>query len=329
MHFRPLACYPNMERQDPETPVPPPHDETAIFAMAVRRVMEATDIAPDAVAAAYAKVQGRIVQSLSAPAAARHIPPRSRETISTWRRGGRHWAGWSAAAAVVIAVGLSALGWLRARPGGRAHLPATLTYTTGNAERATVSLPDGNTIMLAVASHVDVPTDYQSGNHTIHLTGAALFVVTHHAEQPLTVVTSAATTRVLGTSFVVRQYPTDPVTTVAVREGKVMVRSLVLTANQQVEIRPGIKGQPHTADPAQFSFASGVLTLHDVSLPVAIQELDRWYDADIRLGDPRLRAQGITGEYTAGSVADLANLLAMTFDVRIVRHGRVLTLYPR
>ncbi|HXC24982.1 MAG TPA: FecR domain-containing protein, partial [Gemmatimonadaceae bacterium] len=64
-------------------------------------------------------------------------------------------------------------------------------------------------------------------------------------------------------------------------------------------------------------------------LPAAIVELDRWFDADIRLGDPMLEKQRIKGEFAAGSLADLSAILELTYNVRVVRDGRVLTLYPR
>jgi ferric-dicitrate binding protein FerR (iron transport regulator) len=83
------------------------------------------------------------------------------------------------------------------------------------------------------------------------------------------------------------------------------------------------------ADAAVSSFVNGVLTLTNVPLPAAIPELDRWYDADIRLGDPQLAAKGVTSEFAAGSLAELTEILEGTFNVRVVRVGRVLTLYAR
>ena len=61
------------------------------------------------------------------------------------------------------------------------------------------------------------------------------------------------------------------------------------------------------SDTSPFTFATGVLTLDGVPLSVAIAELDRWYDADIRFGDPTLAMQTIKGEFGAGSIAELGN----------------------
>jgi len=203
------------------------------------------------------------------------------------------------------------------------------TYATMNGERATITLPDGSHVTLGVASQLDVPTDFARRDRTLRLKGEAVFAVAHQGGMPFTVVAGATVARVLGTTFLVRRYATDTTTVVAVREGKVAVRSVVLAATQQISVSLTGQTRLQPADAALFTFTTGVLTLEDMTLAHAIAELDRWYDVDIRLGDPALAMQGIGGKFLAGSVSDLAALLEMTFDVRVVRDGRVLTLYPR
>jgi len=218
------------------------------------------------------------------------------------------------------------------RLGGHRVSPMSI-YATGNGERANITLPDGSTVALDVASRLDVPADYLAGNHTLRLMGEALFTIRHHDGTPFTVISGSATTRVLGTSFLVRHYATDSNTIVAVRDGKVVVhealRSMVLTAAQQVAIGQMGSSGVQLADPALFSFATGILTLKGVPFPKAVVELDRWFDADIRLSDPALNTQDLTGEYAAGSLAELTEILAVTYNMRVVRSGRVLTLFPR
>lgn len=206
---------------------------------------------------------------------------------------------------------------------------STLTYTTGNGQRATITLPDGSIVTLNVASRLDVPADYAAGHRTVTLTGEGLFTVTRHQEAPFTVVTKATTARVLGTTFLVRDYVTDTAATVAVRDGKVAVHSVVLTANQQLQSNQHGLIQLGQVDPSTFTFASGVLSFDGVPLRDAIVMLDRWYDTDIRLGDPSLNSRQVAGGFTAGSLSNLTESLELMFNVRVVRDGRVLTLYPR
>jgi transmembrane sensor len=243
---------------------------------------------------------------------------------------GAHWyARWTPVAGICAVVLVAMFGWQLGTHKINTKPAPVVTYTTARGERATITLPDGSTAMLNVASRLEVPVDYATGNRAVHLTGAALFTVTHHDGSPFTVVAGANTARVLGTSFVVRHYASDSMTTVAVREGKVAVRSTVLTGGHQVAVGPHGTSSVQAANASEFSFVSGLLTLTNLPLPAAIPELNRWYDADIRLGDRSLADRRITGSYDTGSLAELQMILEMTFNVRVVRDGRTLTLFPR
>ncbi len=202
-------------------------------------------------------------------------------------------------------------------------------YITAPGEQATIVLPDGSTAQLNVASRLEVPTDYDRGNRTLRLTGEAFLSVSHNSGTPFTVIAGPSTSRVLGTRFVVRHYPSDSVATVAVHDGKIAVGSTILSAMQQVNVSETHITRVRTAHPGQFTFATGVLTLGTMSVLAAITELNRWYDADIRLGDPILGTQSVGGKFAAGSLSDLTELLEWTMNVKVVREGRVLTLYPR
>jgi ferric-dicitrate binding protein FerR (iron transport regulator) len=84
------------------------------------------------------------------------------------------------------------------------------------------------------------------------------------------------------------------------------------------------------ADPTQFTFATGVLTMNGVTLKDAIPDLDRWYSVDIRLGDSALAHKRIFGGFTSGSSSDMIMLLQLLFEqMRVVRDGRVITLYSK
>ncbi|HXC26137.1 MAG TPA: FecR domain-containing protein [Gemmatimonadaceae bacterium] len=241
-----------------------------------------------------------------------------------------HWRTWYTLAGIALTVLTIVVGLLQISPFRRGAYPGgpVSAYATENGERANITLPDGNTVALDVASRLEVPADYLAGNHTLRLSGEALFTIQHHAGTPVTVLAGQTITRVLGTSFMVRHYTTDSVTTVAVQEGKVTVGTTVVTGNQLIEVRRRGAANIRLATASQFSFATGTLILDDLDLPQAIPELDRWYDADIRLGDPALATRGVGGEFAAGSLADLTTYLEVALDVRVVRDGQVLTLYP-
>ena len=279
---------------------------------------------------AYAALMQRIREDLSVPA------PATVPDILNVRSAERRWRGRIsitritryAGVATFVALAVTLLTW------HRGVTAAPTIYVTPREQRADIMLPDGSTVMLNVASRLEVPADFTAGDRTIHLTGEALFSVMHHTGAPFTVITGNATVRVLGTSYVVRHYASDTTSTVAVQTGKVAVATavshgIVLMAQQQAELSQTGVVRVRAADPGVFTFASGVLTLNGVPLRDAIVEFDRWYDADIRLGDPALGDKLVQGAFAAGSLGDLAQVLGFTFHARVVHVGRVITLYSR
>ncbi len=202
-------------------------------------------------------------------------------------------------------------------------------YTSANAQRTMVTLPDGSTALLNVASRLEVPPDFGEGHRIVKLQGEALFEVTHAEHTPFMVMTKTTSTRVLGTSFAVRDYPTDTLASVAVRDGKVAVQSVVVAAEWEAVVgsRGAITLQPVSR--SRFEFESGILTLNDVPLPDAIVELSRWYDVDIRLASPILATYRVAATCPVSSIENLIAILEFTLDVRVERIGRTLTLYPK
>ena len=298
---------------------------------------------PPHVSVVWAAMRARIAHDLapasevsqSVPSAVSHGGPlrgAAQSGLPTFRpaldTSARRW--WRQTSYIAMILTVAAVGWMAGvRYMNRQAASSALVYSTGNGERANIALPDGSLVSLDVASRLEVPADYVHGDHTVQLQGEALFTVTHHDGMPFTVIAGGAATRVLGTSFVVRHYPADSITTVAVREGKVAVRTTVLTSGEALEMDRHAVLRVGTARPSQFTFATGVMTLDSLPLAEAIARLDRWYDADIRLQDPALATQQIKGEFAAGSISNLTEILRATFDVNVLRNGRVLTLVPR
>jgi ferric-dicitrate binding protein FerR (iron transport regulator) len=136
-------------------------------------------------------------------------------------------------------------------------------------------------------------------------------------------------TRVLGTKFLIKAYGDDSPAMVVVRDGKVAVGSRVLTAMQQISVSSTGESGIQPADTTQFAFANGVLHIQDMPLHEAIPVLNRWYDIDIRFNDPSLANRRITIELTAGTFSDLIELFEYSFNMRVARSGRVLTLHPK
>ncbi len=223
-------------------------------------------------------------------------------------------------------------GW-QLRPNQQINRPLNAigsAYSTAAGQRATITLPDQSEVILNVSSRLETSADYAEGNRIVYLKGEAMFTVRHHGSAPFTVISENGRTEVLGTRFLVRRYSTDSVTTVVVRDGKVRVGgSTTLSAGQQGLIGDASRVSVQPAEMSRFSFTDGVLVLPEMRMVDALIKLNRWYDADIRLGAPVLESKTIGGEFTSGSLGDLVSFLELTLDVKVRRNGRVLTLFPK
>lgn len=251
-------------------------------------------------------------------------PPSGRSRASAQRYG------WIALGVAGLLFAVMFDGWVRrTRDNSDAALASMSTYTTPNGQLSSLTLPDGSTVVLNVSSRLEVPTSYNVNDRTVRLQGEAFFNVVADSKRPFVVVTPRSSTRVLGTSFVVREYRTDTVTVVAVKTGEVAVQKVVVSGQQQVTINQDGMARLAPAPRDFTTFTSGILSLDRVPLSEAVVDLGRWYNVEIRLNDAALKTQEITGKFAMGSPNDLVAILQMTFDIRVVREGRVLTLYSK
>lgn len=86
-----------------------------------------------------------------------------------------------------------------------------------------VTLPDGSTALLEPGSKLAYAKNFSAVNREVYLTGEAFFDVRKNPSRPFLVFTNSIITKVLGTSFRVRAYTTDPKVIITVRTGKVSV----------------------------------------------------------------------------------------------------------
>lgn len=166
------------------------------------------------------------------------------------------WTNWYARAAVVI--GLLGAGWFLADSGN--NLQQTVTRVDAarrfvkqinNSETPmTIILSDGSSIILQPHSVLEYPETFEADKREVFLTGQGFFEVVRDPQKPFLVQAGDIVTRVLGTTFTVRNVEGEGNVLVRVNTGKVSVfmanekakpanqnktvEGVVLTPNQQV-----------------------------------------------------------------------------------------------
>ncbi|MBD2700209.1 FecR domain-containing protein [Spirosoma sp. BT702] len=169
---------------------------------------------------AQAQLLDRILATNRAESAP--IIPRSR-----WQTG---WFYWSAAACLLLAIGIS---YWYVKPANSpssfyqqqsARLEETSTERINSGQKPEiVRLPDGSLVVLAPQSRLRYPASYGQQERSVFLLGEATFDVLKNPRKPFYVYADKVITRVLGTRFIVRSFDRDPQVVVQVQQGHVSV----------------------------------------------------------------------------------------------------------
>lgn len=212
------------------------------------------------------------------------------------------------------------------------------TYATAAGERATIQLPDGSSVILSADSKLRYRRPFEGAQRTVTVEGQAYFAVVADPTSPFVVNAAHAVAHVLGTSFVVRAYPRDSVVEVVVEEGKVALRPIAAPASSGTTLTRGDLGRidvaglatvAHNVSVDQYtSWTRGTLTFYNTPLRDVVQEMNRWYDVTIVLGDSSLAAATMTGTLPIHSAREAISDIAAAQHLRSVRHGQVVTLVP-
>lgn len=233
---------------------------------------------------------------------------RSRSPIHGWILGA------AVAACLAMAVGL----WLHAGPE---------VFSTRRGEMRLVSLADGSAITLNTASKIAVRyTDAQRRIELIE--GEVLFNVAKSPGRPFIVAAGHTQVLAVGTSFVVRREPGNPVQ-VLVREGIVEVKRAAgatadpvrVLANMRVEV-PAIERLPMSPAPVTtgevvraLAWRDGMVSLDGITLREAAAEFSRYSDVEIVVDDPAISERTVTGLFAAGNPVGFARAVAASLDL--------------
>jgi ferric-dicitrate binding protein FerR (iron transport regulator) len=285
----------------------------------------------------------RELRPRTAPVLRLHTPTFHRHRWSTATR---------IAAAVLVAVGLGAgvaleLGRERAAVRAVAARNAVMReVTTRRGQQANVYLSDGTHVVLGVASVLRFPTAFDVSRE-VELDGEAYFEVAHEDARPFLVHTTYGTARDIGTKFAVRAYDDLPGATVTVTEGSVLITASDSTARRGPAPRTAPPGgllieasdvgtvsadgelsvARGAALEAHLAWMSGRLVFDQMPVAEAIDQINRWYDSDVRIGDPELATLRLTASLGDEPVDRAIAMVATALDARVAHSGSTFTLY--
>lgn len=196
------------------------------------------------------------------------------------------------------------------------------TYTTQNAERLRVILPDGSQVELNAASQIQFLAAGFDTLRAVTLSGQAFFEIRPNGN-PFVVNTENAQVRVLGTSFDVRARHQR--TQVMVQVGRVSLQTVGAPVEKGVVLAPG---QMSFVDKLAMPIAPIAidsifiaawrqqrLVFENTPLSEIAAELQRVYDVEIQIADHELHTLAITGTFERQPVTEVLTSLCLALHL--------------
>jgi len=273
--------------------------------------------------AATAPLAGGSVISLVAPGS---------DAAPSGVRSPRWYTGIAASVAAVIVAGYMTLA--PASMPGRA--PAIPYYSEAGEQRV-VRLTDGSIVELGPDSGIEV--DYSTGERAlVLLRGEAVFTVSKNPNRPFVVRAGSGSVTAIGTVFNVRRTLGD--VQVRVLEGTVAVRpqseegdivedaasvnevALVTAGNQTFYSGEGTMSAVEAADvQTGLAWRTGVLTLVNRELSDVIQEVNRYVQNEVAIGDSAIGDFRFTGTVYPDKIDEWLEGLTQGYPLKVVRVG--------
>ena len=170
--------------------------------------------------------------------------------------------------------------------------PVIVSVAPGEAPKD-VKLPDGTLVWLNSDSSLSIGEFDDDGIRQVWLTGEAYFNVTHDVSRPFAVNTSDYRIRVLGTSFNVSSYSSDPVSEVTLIDGSVEI--LGKDDHHMTDLCPDQKAVYDRAtgririetvrSAVSKAWTEGWLVFDGMELKDIFERLSRLYNVKIRVKD--------------------------------------------
>ncbi len=248
----------------------------------------------------------------------------------------KHSIGWFAGIAASFAA-LVIAGYATFLPDRGAAVTAPTPYYTASGEQKVVHLADGSIVELGPNSQVAV--GYTPDERALTLVrGQAVFTVAKNPNRPFIVRAGKGSVTAIGTVFNVRHMDED--VRVRVLEGTVAVRpqseggldtaadkmgksvALVTAGNQTLYTDQGAMSDVIEADVhADLAWRVGVLTLVNRKLSDVIQEVNRYVQNEVAIGDNAVGQYRFTGTVYPDKIDEWLEGLTQGYPMKVVRVG--------
>ena len=206
-------------------------------------------------------------------------------------------------------------------------------FHTAYGETKTFTLPDGSSVVLNANSRLTLMSDWnERTTREIWLDGEAFFSVVHTANDQLFKVNTqeGVTVEVLGTTFNV--YNRTKETKVVLNSGQIRLNLPTEQAPERILMKPGemveYKEQHYkkkSVDPQLYTaWTENKIILNHTSLSEMINMLKDNYGLEVKVIDPLLLKQTVSGSMPLGDREILLQQMAKAFQLKLEKEGQVI-----
>ena len=225
---------------------------------------------------------------------------------------------------VAMVLMTAGVGWLSYIFATRSSSDEMLTVSSGM-ETLTDTLPDGSIVTLNRKSSISHPQQFEGKTREVRLTGEAFFDVKPDKSKPFLISVNDVTVKVVGTSFNVKDNAEK--TEVIVETGIVEVsrdtqriritpREEATIVKASAEMRKSI-----TADEFHNYYRTRRLFCDGTPLWRLVEILNEAYEADIVIGNERLKNLPINTTFNQNSLESILGVVSETLSLKVEHHG--------
>ncbi|QNL48670.1 FecR family protein [Olivibacter sp. SDN3] len=206
--------------------------------------------------------------------------------------------------------------------------------------RKKLHLPDGTAVWLNADSRLSYNDFEKEGERLVNLTGEAYFDVTKNKHKPFIIKTDKLAISVLGTAFNVKAYPNDQQTEATLISGAIELaikdrpkEKIQLKPSEKVEvlhndqvIKPNKKGEGSLVFTLsnlskvqmkdqeyiqETSWIENKLIFKNERMEELLPKLERWYNVNIRISDPKIRQYRYTANIAGEDIKQLLDAMQL------------------
>lgn len=173
-----------------------------------------------------------------------------------------------------------------------ATIPPNMVIEVPKGAEFYIKLPDESKVWLNAESKLSFPSGYGHFERLVTLEGEGYFDINHLEDRPFVVHTLLQKIRVLGTSFNVKAYPQEGVTTTTLVEGKVEIEEmkdrsvLTLSPGESLKTHVGQKQitlKKVTNMDTHIAWQRGEFLFDQTPFEEVAHQIARWYNIDLHV----------------------------------------------